>query len=232
MGIDKARYEDLMDRLGVPNMDLDRFIQAFTHPNYLDPCDFELSYENLENLGDEAVTPFVRKFLLKEYREHFSYLWISRLVQFFATNKFFAWVAKANRLEGYILCRKGYVVKDKDCADIIEALIGAAFYDNAFDAAQQLVDVLVIKHLEPAIKTGIWDPVAFIEHVCAFEASELEYTDVTTEDATRIRIKMRAGEFTYIRDGETMRAAKVSAAGRVVKRRFGSIVPKRRKRGG
>jgi dsRNA-specific ribonuclease len=215
---DSFEYEQLMLELDVPGMDPDRFVQAFTHATFLSGGEFHNSYEPIENLGDKVVPVFIRKFLLK--CGEFSYRWIKSLIQFFTTNKFFEWVARTHGLDEYIRCGDRYTIRWKDRADVVEALIGGAFYDNAFQAAQKLVDTLIIDHIRSAVERGIWDPVAFLEHLCQCEGTELSFVEPAY---SKVRVQIAGAS--YVAGGSDPRSARVNAAKLALESHFGMKSP-------
>lgn len=169
------------DVLKVEFKDIQYLITAFTHRSYLNEHRKTVSEHNerLEFLGDAVLELVVTEYLYKNYSEPEGILtnWRSSLVRTESIS------AAASRLGFEPLLRLSRGEKrgtDRARAQILancfEAVIGAIYLDQGYDAAKDMIDKAILSTFADILATGSWlDPKSRLQEVAQ---SELGHTPV------------------------------------------------------
>lgn len=139
--------------------------QALTHRSYLNEHkDFSLDHnERLEFLGDAVLELIVTHHLYFKFGNPEGELttWRAALVN----AKMLSQVAKEIGLEPYLLLSHGEAkdantkARDYILANALEAVIGAIYIDQGYDAAEQFVQKYIIAKLDEVLDLGLFaDP--------------------------------------------------------------------------
>lgn len=138
--------------------------QAFTHRSYLNehPKTGLEHNERLEFLGDAVLELVVTDYLYRNYPNPEGDLtnWRSALVKTESLSS----VAAALDLDRFLRLSKGESKGNARSralihANCVEALIGAIYLDQGYDAAKAMVEKHIISRLETILKEGTWvDP--------------------------------------------------------------------------
>jgi len=140
-------------------------IQALTHRSYINehPNDDLEDNERLEFLGDAVLELAVTRHLFNNYPNPEGELtnWRASLVN---TNSL-ADVARVLNLNDYIMLSKGESQDNNTkargyiLADAVEAIIGAIYLDQGFDAAEKLIQKYIISKLQEILEKKLYiDP--------------------------------------------------------------------------
>jgi ribonuclease-3 len=140
-----ADWTAIQDKLGISFADLSLLQQAFVHRSYLNENpEFRLgSNERLEFLGDAFLGLVVAEFLFREFPE-LSEGELTKLRSDLVRQDSLARLAASLGLGEYLYLgqgeeRGGGRKRSRNMACTLEALVGAAFIDQGFDVAKELV---------------------------------------------------------------------------------------------
>jgi ribonuclease III len=135
----------LQSQLGISFNDLSLLQQAFVHRSYLNENpDFKLgSNERLEFLGDAFLSLVIAEFLFREF-EDLSEGELTKLRSDLVRQDSLARLASSLGLGVYLYLGQGEEKgggrkRSRNMACTLEALIGAAFVDQGFDATRDLI---------------------------------------------------------------------------------------------
>lgn len=135
----------LQSQLGISFGDLSLLQQAFVHRSYLNENpDFKLgSNERLEFLGDALLSLVIAEFLFKEFGD-LSEGELTKLRSDLVRQDSLARLASSLGLGQYLYLGQGEEKgggrkRSRNMACTLEALVGAAFVDQGFDATQALI---------------------------------------------------------------------------------------------
>ncbi len=145
MSLSTADWDALQNKFGVSFNDLSLLQRAFVHRSYLNEnTDFELgSNERLEFLGDAFLSLVIAEFLYREFGD-LSEGEMTKLRSDLVRQDSLARLASSLGLGEYLYLGQGEEKgggrkRARNMACTLEALIGAAFVDQGFDAAKGLV---------------------------------------------------------------------------------------------
>jgi len=153
--------------------------QAFVHRSYINEHpQFHLEHnERLEFLGDAVLELVVTEYLYKNYKNPEGELtnWRAALVKGDQLSR----VAQMLDLEPHLLLSKGEQkssgkAKQLIMANAFEALIGAIYLDQGYEAAQQFVNDFIIIHLKE-----ILDKKLYLDAKSYFQELTQEKTGIT-----------------------------------------------------
>jgi len=159
------------EKLHVTFNNLDLLITAFTHRSYLNEHKKTVSEHNerLEFLGDAVLELVVTEFLYNNYSDPEGILtnWRSALVRTESIG------AAAARFEFEPLLRLSRGEKrgtDRARAQILansfEAVVGALYIDQGWEAAKQFITEAILSTFEEILRTGSWmDPKSHLQEV-------------------------------------------------------------------
>lgn len=159
---DVERYRNFAhDVLGVEFDDIGLLITAFTHRSYVNEHRKTAKEHNerLEFLGDAVLELAVTEFLYKNYKEPEGILtnWRSALVR---TESISSAGAKAGMEDLLRLSRGEKRGTERARAQILancyEAVLGALYLDQGFEAAYKFIDRTILSTLPKILETGSW----------------------------------------------------------------------------
>lgn len=132
-------------------------LQSLTHRSAVRGGNRAKSYERLEFLGDAVLELAVTEFLytISEKPEGELTNWRSALVK----GETLALVAEEIRLGDYLIISRGEDAsggreKVSTLADVLEALIGAMYLDQGFDATRVFIDTFILSRLRDLLAKG------------------------------------------------------------------------------
>jgi ribonuclease III len=169
------------DVLGVDFKDIQFLITAFTHRSYLNEHRKTVSEHNerLEFLGDAVLELVVTEYLYSNYTEPEGILtnWRSSLVR---TESISAAASKFGYEPLLRLSRGEKRGTDRARAQILancfEAVIGAVFLDQGYDAAKGLIEKAILSTFADILETGSWlDPKSRLQEIAQ---SQLGFTPI------------------------------------------------------
>ncbi len=150
----------LQARLGVSFSNSNVLLQALTHRSYLNENpDFELDHnERLEFLGDAVLELIVTDHLYKTYKLPEGEM--TNLRSAVVRGEMLSSVAREMGLEEYLLLSRG---ESKDTgkarsyilANAVEAVIGAIYEDQGYDATKTVVDTFITSKLPEVVEKGL-----------------------------------------------------------------------------
>ncbi len=169
---DFSKYQQFAkEKLGVTFNDINLLATAFTHRSYLNEHKKSAKEHNerLEFLGDAVLELVVTEHLYKHYNEPEGVLtnWRSALVRTesisAAAAKFgFDPLLRLSRGEKHGTAR----ARAQILANSYEAVVGALYLDQGYEAAKQFIEKSVLVTLEEILKTGSWmDPKSHLQEV-------------------------------------------------------------------
>ncbi|OGY30660.1 MAG: ribonuclease III [Candidatus Andersenbacteria bacterium RIFCSPHIGHO2_01_FULL_46_36] len=150
----------LQARLGVSFVNSNILLQALTHRSYLNENpDFELDHnERLEFLGDAVLELIVTDHLYRTYKLPEGEM--TNLRSAVVRGEMLSSVAREMGLEEYLLMSRG---ESKDTgkarnyilANAVEAVIGAIYEDQGYDATKTVVDTFITSKLPEVVEKGL-----------------------------------------------------------------------------
>ena len=154
----------LESKIGLKFKSLDLLQQSLVHRSYLNENpDFHLDHnERLEFLGDAVLELVVTEYLYRKYPNPEGEMtnWRAALVN----AKMLSDIARGLDLNEYLLLSKGEA-KDKGrarqyiLADTLEALIGAIYLDQGYEASNKFIEENILTHLPQILKKKLYhDP--------------------------------------------------------------------------
>lgn len=159
---DVERYRDFARKtLGVEFNDISLLITAFTHRSYVNEHRKTAREHNerLEFLGDAVLELAVTEYLFKKYQEPEGILtnWRSALVR---TESIGA-AATESGMEDYLRLSRGerrgtQRARAQILANCYEAVLGAMYLDQGYEATYKFIDKTILKTLPKILETGSW----------------------------------------------------------------------------
>ncbi len=149
------------ERLGVTFNDIELLVTAFTHRSYVNEHKKTVSVHNerLEFLGDAVLELVVTEYLYANFDEPEGVLtnWRSALVR---TESISAAAAKAG-FEPLLRLSRGEKrgsdrAREQILANSFEAIVGALYLDQGYEAAKKFISDSVLCTFEKILKTGSW----------------------------------------------------------------------------
>lgn len=163
-------------------------VTAFTHRSYVNEHKKSAQEHNerLEFLGDAVLELVVTEFLFRKYQEPEGILtnWRSALVRTESIG------AAANRMNfgSMIRLSRGEKrgsdrAKQQILANSFEAVTGAIYLDQGYDAAERFITKHIISTLPEILETGSWrDPKSYLQEVAQERDSQTPHYKVLSED--------------------------------------------------
>ncbi|MEO5628018.1 MAG: ribonuclease III [Candidatus Saccharimonadales bacterium] len=152
------------ETLGVTFNDIQLLITAFTHRSYVNEHKktAQVHNERLEFLGDAVLELVVTQFLYGNFSEPEGILtnWRSSLVRTESIGE----AAKRSGFEPFLRLSRGEKrgtdrARDQILANSYEAVLGAIYLDQGYDAAKKFIENSLLITFEDILKTGSWmDP--------------------------------------------------------------------------
>ena len=170
--MDTSQYKKFAnDILGVEFNDLSLLITAFTHRSYVNEHKKSATVHNerLEFLGDAVLELVVTNYLYSTFEEAEGILtnWRSALVR---TESIGAAATSAG-FEPLLRLSKGEKrgttrARLQILANSFEALIGAIYLDQGYDASKNFIEKTILSTLDTILKSGSWmDPKSHLQEV-------------------------------------------------------------------
>ena len=147
------KITSLLDRLGIKYKNLDVYIEAFTHPTYLNEKQIEgNSYQKLEFLGDAIFEFVVSEYIYNKYQDADEGD-LTFIRQNCVNSKNFANIARELKLGEYLLLGNGEEksgARDRDALleDTLEAFIAAIYLDLGMDVCKPFIISLIKDNLK------------------------------------------------------------------------------------
>jgi ribonuclease-3 len=162
----------LENKIGFKFKNINLLKEALTHRSYLNEHpNWPVSHnERLEYLGDAVLELVVTEYLFAKYPEKEEGELTSlraALVNF----QMLARVAREASLESFILLSRGEAkdtgrAREVILANAFEAVIGAAYLDQGYEAAKKLVYQFVLPHLDEVVAKRLYkDPKSLLQEI-------------------------------------------------------------------
>ena len=187
--MDFSGYQTFAEQhLGTTFKDLNLLVTAFTHRSYLNEHKKTVHEHNerLEFLGDAVLELVVTEYLYNNYADPEGILtnWRSALVRTESIG------AAASRLEFDSLLRLSRGEKRgtpraraQILANTFEAVIGALYLDQGYDAASQFIAKNLLTTFDEILKTGSWmDPKSHLQEVVQSQEGHTPLYKVLSEE--------------------------------------------------
>lgn len=168
--------------------DLELLITAFTHRSYLNEHKKTATGHNerLEFLGDAVLELVVTEYLYNNYKEPEGILtnWRSALVR---TESISA-AASRGGFEPLLRLSRGEKrgserAREQILANCYEAVVGALYLENGYDAAQKFIEKSLLPTLEDILGNGSWmDPKSQLQEVVQSKEGFTPVYKVLSED--------------------------------------------------
>ena len=169
---DYTKYQDFAkEQLGVTFTNIELLVTAFTHRSYVNEHKKTASEHNerLEFLGDAVLELVVTDYLFNNYTEPEGILtnWRSALVR---TESISA-AAKKLGYEPLLRLSRGEKrgterARAQILANSYEAVLGAIYLDQGYDAAKRLIEKSILSTFAEILETGSWmDPKSHLQEV-------------------------------------------------------------------
>ena len=162
--VQEKKFANLEEKIGVNFSKKEFLVQAFVHRSYLNEHhDFPLGHnERLEFLGDAVLELVVTEYLFEEYGNDEGELtnWRAALVN----AVMLAQISGEFELNDYVLLSRGEArdtgrARQVILANAMEALIGAVYLDQGYEAASAFIHKFILKHLPEIIEKKLYrDP--------------------------------------------------------------------------
>lgn len=176
------------DTLGGPFNDLELLLTAFTHRSYVNEHKKTVSEHNerLEFLGDAVLELVVTEYLYGNYDDPEGILtnWRSSLVR---TESISA-AAKRSDFEPLLRLSRGEKrgterARAQILANCYEAVIGALYLDQGYEAAKKFIENTLLTTFEEILKTGSWmDPKSHLQELAQSNESSTPVYKVLSEE--------------------------------------------------
>lgn len=187
--MDVNKYQQFArDVLGGDFNQLDLLITAFTHRSYLNEHKKTVKEHNerLEFLGDAVLELVVTEYLYANYQDPEGILtnWRSALVR---TESIGA-AAERNGFEALLRLSRGEKrgttrARAQILANSYEAVIGALYLDQGYDAAKDFITKTLLFTFEEILSTGSWmDPKSHLQEIVQSKAGFTPQYKVLEED--------------------------------------------------
>ena len=176
------------DKLHVTFNNIDLLLTAFTHRSYLNEHKKTVKEHNerLEFLGDAVLELVVTEYLYSNYPDPEGILtnWRSSLVR---TESIGAAAAKFGFEPLLRLSRGEKRGTDRARAQILansfEAVVGALYLDQGYEASQVFITEAIISTFEEILKTGSWmDPKSHLQELAQSQETATPIYKVMNED--------------------------------------------------
>ncbi len=187
--MDTSTYQTFArDKLGANFNNIDLLITAFTHRSYLNEHKKTVKEHNerLEFLGDAVLELVVTEYLYAQYNEPEGILtnWRSSLVR---TESIGAAAAKYGFEPLLRLSRGEKRGTDRARAQILansfEAVIGALYLDQGYDAAKRFITESILSTLEHILASGSWmDSKSHLQELAQSKETATPVYKVMSED--------------------------------------------------
>lgn len=187
--MDFSAYQSFaQDTLGVTFNQLDLLVTAFTHRSYVNEHKKTVKEHNerLEFLGDAVLELVVTEYLYGNHEDPEGVLtnWRSALVRTESIG------AAANRLGFEPLLRlsrgekRGTArARGQILANSFEAVIGALYLDQGYDAAKAFIEKNLLVTFDDILKTGSWmDPKSHLQEIVQSQESHTPQYKVLEEE--------------------------------------------------
>lgn len=189
MKIDTTPYQDFAKKvLGATFKNPELLVLAFTHRSYVNEHKKSADGHNerLEFLGDAVLELVVTEFLYQNYQEPEGILtnWRSALVR---TESIGAAAKKLN-FEPMLRLSKGEKrgserARQQILANSFEAVTGAIYLDQGYEAANKFIHETIISTLPEILETGSWrDPKSYLQEVAQEKDGHTPVYKVLSED--------------------------------------------------
>lgn len=165
------------DKLGIEFHDPELLVTAFTHRSYLNEHKKTVKQHNerLEFLGDAVLELVVTEYLYSHYDEPEGILtnWRSSLVR---TESIGA-AAKKYDFEPLLRLSRGEKrgtdrARAQILANSFEAVIGAIYIDQGYEAAKKFIDQSILSTFAEILETGSWmDPKSHLQELAQSQES-------------------------------------------------------------
>ncbi len=186
--MDSSIYKSFAaETLHVEFHDLDLLITAFTHRSYLNEHKKTVKEHNerLEFLGDAVLELVVTEYLYATYKDPEGILtnWRSSLVR---TESIGAAAAKFG-FEPYLRLSRGEKrgserARNQILANSFEAVIGALYIDQGYDAAKHFITESILSTFEHILASGSWmDPKSHLQELAQSQESSTPVYKVMSE---------------------------------------------------
>ncbi len=176
------------DQLGVTFQSLDLLVMAFTHRSYVNEHRKTAKEHNerLEFLGDAVLELVTTQYLYNNFEEPEGVLtnWRSSLVR---TESISAAAARYG-FEPLLRLSRGEKrgttrARAQILANCYEAVIGALYLDQGYDAAKQFIEKSLIVTFEEILKSGSWmDPKSHLQEVVQSKVGHTPQYKVLSEE--------------------------------------------------
>ena len=152
---------DFLDAHGIKYNNKDLINQAFVHSSYVNEHKEFKCNERLEFLGDAVFQIYSARKLYEikpELKEGVMSPRRSRLV----CEKALAQYVRDHNLNQFLLagesgCHDNYKENDSIISDMLEAFVGAVYYDSDIDNAFKLIDIFMLKYLDEDVYKNLID---------------------------------------------------------------------------
>ncbi len=189
MKIDFTPYQDFAKAtFGFTFNDPATLVMAFTHRSYINEHkkSAESHNERLEFLGDAVLELSVTQFLYTNYTEPEGILtnWRSALVR---TESIGAAAVRLN-FESMLRLSRGEKrgsdrARQQILANSFEAVIGAIYIDQGYEAADKFITENIISTLPQILESGSWrDPKSYLQEVAQEKDGQTPIYKVLSED--------------------------------------------------
>jgi ribonuclease-3 len=176
------------EKLGVTFNNIDLLLTAFTHRSYLNEHKKTVREHNerLEFLGDAVLELVVTEYLYTKYDEPEGILtnWRSSLVRTESIG------AAANKygFEPFLRLSRGEKrgterARAQILANSFEAVTGAIYLDQGYDAAKNFITESILSTLEEILASGSWmDPKSYLQELAQSQETATPVYKVMNED--------------------------------------------------
>jgi len=187
--MDVSSYQTFAkDQLGVTFNNIDLLVMAFTHRSYLNEHKKTVKEHNerLEFLGDAVLELVVTEYLYNTYQEPEGILtnWRSSLVR---TESIGAAASKFG-FEPFLRLSRGEKrgsdrARAQIMANSFEAVIGALYLDQGYEAAKAFITKSILSTLDEILASGSWmDPKSYLQELAQSQEAATPVYKVMSEE--------------------------------------------------
>ena len=139
----------IFKKLNIEPININLYLQAFTHSSYTNENPSYQNYERLEFLGDAVLEIIISDYLYKE--RHLEEGTMTKMRANYVCEKACATYAKDLGFEEEIKLGNNEEVNDTILADVFEAFIGAIYLDKGFEYVFKLITDIIVEYIEKGI---------------------------------------------------------------------------------
>ena len=143
--VDKVKrfLQSIIPKINVDSLEIDDFIEAFTHPSYKGMVPGIRDYQRLEFLGDSVIQLIAADELVRESSDTEESMTEKR--KQLVNNESLSQIFDYLKMDQIVLMPPNFNLSTKPKGDVVEALFGALYLNIGFDETRVIWDEFLVK---------------------------------------------------------------------------------------